>query len=336
MFWYELILIILSLGGLYIANKIRYEKKMGHKMVCPLDGNCEEVLTSDFSKMVGVPIELAGIVYYLIILISTVLFIFIPSLNFSIFGIILFGMTLFGFLFSIYLTSIQAFYLKNWCTWCLYSALISTLIFIVATINFYLNLNILIEVMKNIPWFFIAVNIFAYALGTSLAIVTEILTLRFLKDFKIDQKEKMVLLYLWQILWSAIFLVIISSFAIFVFNLEVFENPKIFEIRTIIFILIVFASILMSIFILPKLDKSKISCSVMHIRTASIYRNLAIFFSTIILVSWTLNVFISQFFYTSCSYKKNMVLYLVIIFTSAIFALIVFQYRDKKSLDKKN
>lgn len=336
MFLYEIVLIILSLGGLYVANKIRLEKKSGRKMVCPLNGNCEEVLNSDFAKVVGVPLEITGLVYYFLIIVANVLFLSLPSLQNSILTIIVFAITLFGFVFSLYLTLVQAFYLKNWCTWCLYSALFSILIFIVSTISFYNNLEVLIAVMRNMSWFFIIVNIFAYALGTSLAIITEISTLKFLRDFKIDQKEKMTLIYLWQVLWSAIFLVIISSFAIFVFNLQVFDNHRLFLIKTGIFGFIIFASILMSIFILPKLDKSKIACTVMHIRTISLYRNLAIAFSTMLLVSWTINIFISQVFYTTCSYKKNIALYLVIIFTSAILALITFQYRDKKSLDKKN
>ena len=336
MFLYEIILIILSLGGLYIANKIRLEKKAGHKMVCPLNGNCEEVLNSDFARIVGVPLEISGMIYYFLVIVTNILFIVLPSLQNSLLTVILFGITLFGFVFSLYLTSVQAFYLKNWCTWCLYSALFSTLIFIVSTLNFYNNLEILITVMKSVAWFFIIVNIFAYALGTSLAIITEISTLKFLRDFKIDQKEKLTLIYLWQVLWSAIFLVIISSFAIFAFNLHIFDNQRLYLIKTAIFAFIIFASFLMSIFILPKLDKSKIACTVMHIRTVSLYRNLAIAFSTMLLVSWTINIFISQIFYTTCSYKKNIALYLVIIFTAAILALITFQYRDKKSLDKKN
>jgi len=304
MFLYEVILIILSLGGIYIANKIRLEKKAGRKMVCPLNGNCEEVLNSDFAKMVGVPLELTGLAYYFVVLVANILFITIPSLKFSLLEIVLFGITLFGFLFSLYLISIQAFYLKNWCTWCLYASLFSTLIFITSTINFYSNLEILINVMKNASWFFIIVNIFAYALGTSLAIITEISTLKFLRDFKIDQKEKMTLIYLWQVLWSAIFLVIISSFAIFAFNLHIFDNQRLYLIKTAIFGFIIFASILMTIFILPKLDKSKIALNVMHVRTVSLYRNLAIAFSTMLLASWTINIFISQIFYTTCSYKK--------------------------------
>jgi uncharacterized membrane protein len=335
MFLYEIILLALSFGGLYIANKIRLEKKSGHKMVCLLDGNCEEVLNSDFAKVFGIPLELAGIGYYLTVILFNVLFLVFPALKFSLLEVILFGMTLFGFFFSLYLVSIQAFYLKNWCTWCLQASLFSTLIFIVSTISFYINLEVLVAVMKSMPWFFIALNIFAYALGTSLAIITEILTLKYLRDFKIDQKEKMTLMYLWQALWSVIFLVIISSFAIFVFDLHMFDNQRVYLIKSAIFGFIILASILMSLVILPKLDKSKIHCTVMHIFSLSLYRNLAIALSTMLLVSWTVNIFISQVFYTTCSYKKNIALYLVILFTSAALALIAFQYRDKKSLDKQ-
>lgn len=335
MFFYEIILIILSLGGLYVANKIRIEKKRGHKMICPLNGNCEQVLSSDFAKIAGTPLEIAGIAYYLLIILTNIIFIIIPDLRFSLIEIILFGITLFGFLFSIYLTSVQAFYLKNWCTWCLYSGLFSTLIFTASTISFYINLETLVGLMKSIPWFFLFINIFAYALGTSVAIILEFLTLKFLKDFKIDQKEKITLMYLWQVLWMAIFLIIISSFAIFAFKLQVFDNQRIYLIKTLIFSFIIFGSAMMSFFILPKLDKSKISCNVMHIKTISLYRNLAIAFSTILLTSWIINVFINQIFSCTCSFKKNILTYLIIIFTSAILALITFQYRDKKSLDKK-
>ena len=171
MYIYEMISIILGIGGLYIAGKIYLEKKAGRKMVCPLNGNCEEVLNSDFAKIIGIPLEIAGAGYYLTIIVSNILIIIFPLLKFSLFEIILCGTTLFGFIFSVYLTSLQAFYLKNWCTWCLYSALFSILIFITSVINFSINLESFIDVMRNTPWFFTLVNIFAYALGASIAII---------------------------------------------------------------------------------------------------------------------------------------------------------------------
>jgi uncharacterized membrane protein len=43
--------------------------------------------------------------------------------------LIVFGMTLVGFLFSLYLTAIEAFVLNAWCVWCVVSAIAMTLLF---------------------------------------------------------------------------------------------------------------------------------------------------------------------------------------------------------------
>jgi uncharacterized membrane protein len=332
---YEIILIILSLGGLYIANKIRVEKKKGRKMICPLNGNCDQILSSDFSKIIGIPLEITGLGYYLIVIIINLLFIFLPSLKFSLLDIILYGMTLFGFLFSVYLIAIQAFHLKNWCVWCLYSALFSILIFLAATLNFKINFDSLIQVMTIHSWFFVLTNIVAYALGTSVAIVIEILTLRFLKDFKINYKEKITLMYLWQILWSVIFLVIISSFAILIFNFDLFQSSTIFKLKTIIMGIIILLSIIMIIYVLPKLDKSKISCNVMNVFALSWFRNIAIILSTIILLSWVTNVFINQIFNSHNSLSGNLISYFITVISVSILILLFFQVADHKMLDKK-
>jgi len=41
-------------------------------------------------------------------------------------------MTLFGFMFSAYLTAIEAFVIHAWCMWCLGSAITMTALFIVS------------------------------------------------------------------------------------------------------------------------------------------------------------------------------------------------------------
>jgi uncharacterized membrane protein len=45
---------------------------------------------------------------------------------------IVFGMTFIGFLFSGYLTAIEAFVLKEWCQWCVVSAITMTILFGIA------------------------------------------------------------------------------------------------------------------------------------------------------------------------------------------------------------
>lgn len=122
----------LALCGLLLANYIRTTKKAPGTLVCPLEGSCEEVVSSSYSKLIGLPVENMGILYYLLTLIAYLGFAFFPNSLPFYSSYIMLGVGFTAFLFSFYLTVIQSFFLKHWCTWCLFSAGISTIIFILA------------------------------------------------------------------------------------------------------------------------------------------------------------------------------------------------------------
>lgn len=124
----ELIAIALASCGFTLSLYIHVTKKTGGPLVCPLEGSCEAVVHSDYSKLLGVPLEVLGMIYYLFIGLLYSLFIFAPFVlpGFMTYAIV--GICVSSFLFSLYLTGIQAFILKHWCTWCLFSALTCTLI----------------------------------------------------------------------------------------------------------------------------------------------------------------------------------------------------------------
>lgn len=122
------IIVLLGLAGFLISFYIYKKKKTKKKLICPRRSNCETVIHSDYSKILGIPVEVLGIFYYFFISSSYVVT--------SIFGfwssyvsIALVGVSMCSVLFSIYLVSIQMFVLKHWCMWCLSSAFISVLIF---------------------------------------------------------------------------------------------------------------------------------------------------------------------------------------------------------------
>lgn len=138
----QIIIIIISLMGLYVAYRIGLEKKKGEKMVCPINGDCKSVLFSKYAKTFGVPLEIAGFIYYLLIavayfLIATNPMLQIDFLSVKIFKTILILITFAGFLFSAYLTILQWKIIKAWCSWCLASAIVSTIIFLVAFHNYF-------------------------------------------------------------------------------------------------------------------------------------------------------------------------------------------------------
>lgn len=123
-------IIILSLFGLFIALYIRSHKTKGNTLVCPIGHTCDPVIHSEYSRFLGIPVEILGMIYYLAVSVvyigSTTAFVPIPVLVENIVAI----MSVLAFLFSIYLTLIQAFILKQWCTWCLFSASICGTIFL--------------------------------------------------------------------------------------------------------------------------------------------------------------------------------------------------------------
>lgn len=130
----------LAICGFFVAKHIRSHKTKNTPLVCPIRFDCHTVVHSDYSKFFGVPVEILGMTYYAFTAIFYLFFIissvFVPELPESIVFLVLPIITLFwvlslaAFLFSIYLIAIQIFVLKKGCSWCIISAIISALIFI--------------------------------------------------------------------------------------------------------------------------------------------------------------------------------------------------------------
>ncbi len=130
---FNLIYIILSLIGIYISYRI-YKEKKSAQMVCPLDGQCQDVLFSKYNKILGINLEYFGFLYYVILAFGFIFLnfslIYIPNLL-----IILNIIIISGFLFSIYLSLVQKFILKKWCSWCLFSGLINLFFILLLFLN---------------------------------------------------------------------------------------------------------------------------------------------------------------------------------------------------------
>jgi uncharacterized membrane protein len=121
--------IFLSLGGLLLASYIHHKKVVREKFICPAGFDCETVIYSKYSKFLGVSVENIGIIYYLLVALGYTFVLIFPSLDSDIFAFTILSITTLAFIFSIYLTYTQAVLLKEWCTWCLLSALLCTFIF---------------------------------------------------------------------------------------------------------------------------------------------------------------------------------------------------------------
>ncbi|HUC88690.1 MAG TPA: vitamin K epoxide reductase family protein [Candidatus Paceibacterota bacterium] len=133
-----ILIILLGIIGFLLASYIYNKKKTKKKLICPMHSNCEQVINSDYSKIIGIPVEVLGIIYYLFTFVAYGL-ILIFNIQFAALFLLLLGISICSVGFSVYLISVQIIVIKQWCIWCLSSSFISLLIFALAYLHFILQ-----------------------------------------------------------------------------------------------------------------------------------------------------------------------------------------------------
>jgi len=128
-------IILAGATGFYVANHIRLKKQDTNPFMCPLNFRCDRVVRSNYARIIGIPLEFLGMVYYGLIMGGYTLFLLLPHLRSEtvVYAVMVVSTAAFGF--SIYLTLVQAFKLKEWCSLCLISALLCSIIFIVSLLS---------------------------------------------------------------------------------------------------------------------------------------------------------------------------------------------------------
>ena len=123
-------MIVLATVGLGIASYLTYVHFAGIKPACTAGESCTKVQTSVYSKLVGVPVALMGLIGYVAILGSLL----VPENETSRFATLIF--TLAGFGFSAYLTYRELFSIHAICEWCASSAGIMTILMLLSIWRF--------------------------------------------------------------------------------------------------------------------------------------------------------------------------------------------------------
>lgn len=119
--------VLVSLLGFLDAVFLAAEHYSGAFLNCPVFGGCGKVLTSPYSIVAGIPVALAGAIYYLAIFVLSVVYLDIGRkwlLNFAAY------LTPLGFLASLWFLYLQIFVIKALCFYCIVSLLTSTLLFV--------------------------------------------------------------------------------------------------------------------------------------------------------------------------------------------------------------
>lgn len=121
-------LLLLTFVGIGIAGYLTYIHYKGLDPICAVGHGCEKVQNSKYAKVSGVPVPLIGLVGYVAILGSLLVRGELARLATA-------AMAYGGLIFSGYLTYLELFEINAICQWCVGSAIVMTLIAILATIR---------------------------------------------------------------------------------------------------------------------------------------------------------------------------------------------------------
>lgn len=321
--FYPIIIFLLAVWGFFVCKKIYHEKRENKPMVCPLGADCHGVVTSEFSKFFGIGLEIHGIIYYIFIGISYLaLQIYEPLYNVPVL-FVLFGISMAGFFFSLYLTFVQAFYLKNWCTWCLTSALITTLIFGVSLYGILINGITFIPLLATIAPIIVIAHLFGFALGVGGATINDILFFKFLKDFRISEEENKILKTMSQIIWVGILIAVISGIGLYLPNADVLHTSSKFLVKVVVVLVIIVNGAFLNLVIAPSLTKMSFKDDGLNTKKAHGLRKAAFVSGGISFVSWYSAFILGVLDGVPLSFTNLFMVYLGLLSVVSVGALIV-------------
>ncbi len=122
---------VLSLAGLFVALYLSLHRVgVIGTLACGVDGGCSTVQTSSYATFLGVPVPFIGLLGYLVLFAASFAAVSGRLGDQRRTALLLIGLSALAFVFSAYLTALEAFVIQAWCRWCVVSAIIATLIFL--------------------------------------------------------------------------------------------------------------------------------------------------------------------------------------------------------------
>jgi len=119
---------VLSFLGLLDSSYLAAKHYSGEIPPCAILQGCDIVTTSQYAEVGGVSVALLGVIYYLIVFISSIAL--LDSRKDSL-AKLLSRFVIIGFLASLWLIFLQVFIIKAFCLYCLFSAFTSVSIFVI-------------------------------------------------------------------------------------------------------------------------------------------------------------------------------------------------------------
>lgn len=125
---------VFALIGIAVASYVAHASYTGQLMWCPIVEGCNTVAQSPYARIVGVPVSYVGLIFYLYMFGLAALLAFDPFARGLRLGVLLH--TVIGVCYSIYGLYLQLGAIRAVCVYCLISAIMTVLLFIVALGHF--------------------------------------------------------------------------------------------------------------------------------------------------------------------------------------------------------
>lgn len=120
-----LVLVPLSLAGLGTSGYLTYSHYADQATVCAGIGSCEFVQTSEYSEIIGIPVALFGLLFFVGLGSLSLLRVILWRREVEWARPLAFSMALGGTAFVSYLTYIELFVIDAICVWCVATAAIT-------------------------------------------------------------------------------------------------------------------------------------------------------------------------------------------------------------------
>jgi uncharacterized membrane protein len=126
---------LVALAGLFVALYLTLYK-LGYigNLVCAV-GSCEVVQTSRWATLLGYPVAVWGVAYYVAVLAIALAGLTPSMVDSRRVSQVLVALTATGVAFSLWLTYLELFVIQAICMWCVVSAVLAAILFVIALLD---------------------------------------------------------------------------------------------------------------------------------------------------------------------------------------------------------
>jgi uncharacterized membrane protein len=129
----------LSAVGVGVSAYLTYSHYGGTPLYCEGVHGCDTVAASEYSVLVGIPVAVLGMLLYVGIIACALGGLVWPVTLGDASALGVFGLGLMGFVYSGYLTWVEIFRIEALCLWCVISACLLTIVFILSVAHLLLR-----------------------------------------------------------------------------------------------------------------------------------------------------------------------------------------------------